>query len=137
MDRYPDFIQYLVVCLVAVYALADGHLLCAPCLASSENHCVEHCDHLHRQTQEVFTSTGCCSDDHSGRPPCNGNDLPAIIVQCSTDELEKLLEIYIVGSVSTVYMEYQPKLVRFHDTPTFHTSAPSLRLHLLYGVLVI
>ena len=135
MDRYPGFVRYFVICLVAVYTLADGHLLCAPCLASSENHCVEHCDLLHRQTQEVFTSPSCCSEDHNGRPLCNGNDLSAIVAQCCTEELVKLLEWHITDCTFAVHAKCRQ--VVLIDVETYYPSALSLRLHLLYGVLVI
>jgi len=137
MDRYPDYVRYLVVCLVAVYTLADGHLLCAPCLASSENHCVEHCEYSHRQTSGVLTSTGCCSDDHNSKKNlCGGNDLPAIVVQCSTEELAKLLEWHMTDCTFATHVKCRPVVLRDAETCYFY-SALSLRLHLLYELLVI
>jgi len=138
MDRYPDFIQYFVVFLVALYTLANGHLLCAPCLSLPTVQHAEHdCSHFYHQTSEVLTSAPCCSDDHNERIPCNSKDLPTIIVQRSADELAKLLKIHIVDSISIVYAKCQSELVRFRSISTFHPPASSLRLHLLYAVLAI
>jgi len=137
MDRYPDSIRYLIACLVAVYALADGHVLCAPCLSSPKIPCTQQeCGHSPRQASGVVTSASCCSDDHEGRNPCNGNDLPAIVVQYSTDELAEFLEIHVADCVFVVPARY--RRVASTDAETYtYSSAPSLRLHLLYEVLVI
>ena len=129
MSCYPDFIRYLTVSLAVLYALAGGHLLCAPCLASSRHIC----EHHQHYTSGILTSANCCSDDHNRRLLCNGNELPAIVVQCSADKLAKLLELH---AGIFVFAEYQPSLPGFHDTLTLYSSARSLRLHLLYGVLL-
>ena len=129
MSCYSDYIRYLVISLAVLYALADGHLLCAPCLASSQHIC----EHSQHHTPGIFTSASCCSDDHNRRLLCNGNDLPAIVVQCSVDELAKLLEFH---AGIFVFAEYQPSLPGLCDSLTLYSSARSLRLHLLYGVLL-
>ena len=129
MDRYSDFVRYLVIFLAALYTLADGHLICAPCLASSQHIC----EYPQHHTPGILTSASCCSDDHNRRLLCSGNDLPAIIAQCCTDKLATLLENSTSGFV---FATYQPTLLGVRDTLTSYSSARSLRLHLLYGVLL-
>ena len=137
MDRYPRTcrhigIRYFAVFLVALHILAGGHVICAPCLSSPVVHHTEHdCGHPHHQASEILTSA-CCSDDHGGKPPCNGNDLPAIVVPSSADELAKLLEIAVADGVSVVHAACRQ--VVFRDTETYYSS---VRLHMLYAVLVI
>jgi len=135
MSRFHVFIRYLAVFLAAVYALADGHLLCAPCLAfPSTRHMKHDCEHSHCPAPELLASA-CCSDNHDGgKFPCNGNDLPAIIVPCYAYEWVMLLDIVLAGSVFVVPAEYPPIQA---ETLVSHSPAPSLRLHLLYEVLVI
>ena len=138
MERYSDSIRYLAVILAALYALAGGHLLCAPCLASPAPQCAGHiCEHSQHRTPGNVTSANCCSDKHGGKSTlCNGNDFPAIVVQCSIYKLIKLLELPIGGFVSTVSAKCQPSLFGIDDAPTFCYPVFSSRLYLLYEVLL-
>ena len=131
MSCYSDSIRYLVISLAVLYALADGHLLCAPCLASAPTQHV--CSHPHLHAPGTLASASCCSDGHNSRLLCSGNSLPAIVVQNSADKLAELLEFY---AGVFVFAEHQPSQPRSCDTLTLYSFARSLRLYLLYGVLL-
>ena|GEM_PF-2245283 len=151
MERYPGIIRYLVIYLVAVCATADGHMLCAPCLASDTSHHAGHdcelpekCKHLLNTGRNVTPSvhsalhsdTCCLSNFDNGKLFCPGNDLPAIVVRCASNELAKVLDKSLAdcGIPATQACAPNPMIGRY--ATTFYSPSPSLRLHLLYGVLL-
>ncbi|MCL2004988.1 MAG: hypothetical protein FWG73_02380 [Planctomycetaceae bacterium] len=139
MDRYPAFIRCFVILLAALYALADGHLLCAPCLANDDTHHVGHdCEHSTLPPMPTVHAATCCLGDFDGgRLLCNGNDLPAITVQCISNEFVKSLEFSLADCGFTVPGEIPVQSnADFCDDSAFLASAHSVRLHLLYGVLL-
>ena len=138
MDRYSDFTKHLALFLAVVYASAGGHTFCAPCYSAySKQHTEHYCVHL-LGTTEIHLSNGCCSDDQGNRRHlCSHSDLPAIVIQRSIAESTKLSEISSENLVFIVSVERPQSLPGSCDTLTFCSSAPSLRLHLLHGVLLI
>ena len=137
MDRYPALIRWFAILLAIFYAVADGHLLCAPCLADDAVHHVGNgCEHSTHPMPTVQPATCCLGEFDGGRLLCNGNDLPAVAAQCATDELLSALMDCSVVFGAVVPVEYLWKAFAFRDAMTFLVSAPSLRLHLLYGVLL-
>ena len=136
MSGFPDSIRYLAVCLVAVYALADGHLLCTLChSANSIEQAAHDCGHSQCLPPEIPSPTHCCSDNCEEHL-CDTAELPDIILSRSGDKPVNPLSVSFVVFNSDISVEYQPSLIGFR-TITSHPSAPSLRLHLLYEVLVI
>ena len=137
MDCYPTSIRYLAVCLVMLYALTGGHFLCALCHFSHSAELTKHdCSHSQCQPPEVPPPTPCCSDNCEGHP-CDTGELPDVILQRTNDES---VNPFLVSSVvfdSDVSLGYQQGHVGYHETITFNLSALSLRLHLLYRVLLI
>ena len=136
MNRYHDFIRYLAVCLIVAYASTGGHVLCAIChFSHSLEHAEHHCGHSQCQPSEVPPPTHCESEPCEGHP-CDIDELPDVILPRSNDEpiSPPSVSSSIVGS--DVSVKYQPSLIDFR-TITSHTDALSLRLHLLYRVLVI
>jgi hypothetical protein len=137
MERYSDRTKCFAVFLAAMYALAGGHLLCASCYFEYATQPAEH-SCVHFQASEIHLSLGCCSDHPGTRNYlCSHNDLPAIIAQRNIIESSELLINSFAGFISVVSSVSQPNLVGFCDTITFNHPAISLRLHLLYEVLLI
>ena len=137
MDRYPAFVKYLAVFLIAAHMLAGGHLLCALCYSA---HVIGYAKHDYGCSRclppEVPPPVHCYSDNCEGHP-CDTGELPAVIVQRNNDESANLSSVFSLVCDSGVFTQYQPSPSSFRDTPAFNSSALVLRLHLLYGVLVI
>jgi len=138
VKRYRGFIRYLSVVLAMVYALSGGHLFCAHFYHSSTTPPSEtDCSHSHCcQTPEERPVSSCCSDGqcHHG---CNDNDLPAVLIQRNIDKSEKPIQSFSAGSAFNAFDECLPHPLGFRDVVAKHPPAPSLRLHLVYGVLLI
>ena len=138
MDRYPAFIRCCVLFLAVFYAAADGHLLCAPCLADDVAHHVGHdCGHSAVPMPTIQTATCCLGEFDGGRLFCNGNDLPAVVVPYTTDEMLKTIMNCFIIFESVLVLEDNRESIDFRNAVTLILFAPSLRLHILYGVLVI
>ena len=136
MERFSNFIRYLAVCLVAVYVLADGHLLCALCHSTCTAEHTEHdCGHSQCPPTEIPSPTHCCSE-HPGGQPCDTNTFAAVIVQRKGNESVKPPVVLPIVFDSDAAVEYQKRLTGLR-TITSQPSASSVRLHLLYEMLVI
>jgi hypothetical protein len=125
MSRYPGSIRYFAVLLALLYVLASGHLLCAHFHCSHSVSLNEHdcaCKHSHQEPEEHC--------DHE----CSIDAQLAIRVPCNVGESVSLLKYFSADFVST---DCPVERIIYRDTFTICSSALSLRLHLLYGVLLI
>ena len=136
MSRYTDFVRYFVVCLVAMFALADGHLFCALCHSTCTADSIEHdCGHSQCPIPEGLP-VYCCSD-HCDEHPCNTDEFSALIVPRKSNESASPPAVSPIIFASDIFAETPAKLPGVRDAEMCCSSALSLRLHLLYGVLVI
>ncbi len=158
MDRYPALLKYLVVCLAFLHTLAGGHIYCCAHVHWTETESgnvadtlftLRHSHHSHqgghrhdhshhRVTDESQDSTCCCQDDPCSHDhACDGNGQQAISTQRSVDEAAKLFPVPLPFFVSIVPVTTPSVATGFHDTIPVPSPALPLRLHLLYGLLLI
>ena len=137
MYRYCDFIRFLAVLLTVVHALSEehllfGHIYCPHATLHSE----VDCGHAHYQPLEKHSTTNDGSDE-----PCDhvwdDDELPVILIQRTVKLLEKPIQDFPIGSVSVASMVCHSDITGFLDAIAVRFSAFSLRLHLVYGVLLI
>ena len=107
MSRYSDFIRYFAVLLAVMYALTDGYLDGAHLYCS---HCTQESEHENNDDEEH-----------------------AVLVQRSVVET-----VCLSQNVSTVFVSVVPvDMNGYRDNVTVSPSALSLRLYLLYSLLLI
>ena len=140
MNHYPDFVKYLVLSLILLHTSAGGHLFCCahahslPLIPCAD----ESCDHSLHQPPNDHPPACCCQDDSCDHQNlCNENEQLVVLALRNADEVAKNLSVPPSVFVSTVPVVYQPFLIGFRDTVAGNPSALPLRLHLLYGVLLI
>jgi hypothetical protein len=124
MNRYPNFIRYLVILLAVLYAVTDGDL------PGTNDRCSHSCP----------LCEGCgenCPDDPCQHECEDDDDEFAVLIQRSDDESVNLLQNFSVGFVSVVPAKCPPEIAGFRDVISVCPSALSLHLYLSYGSLLI
>ena len=158
MDRYPASLKYLVVLLAFLHTLAGGHAYCCDHVHCSEYesgdmadalltlrhshhaHPGGHYDHAHHHaTDEPLNSNCCCCQDDpcDHDHGCNGSGQQAISPPRSADDALEQLQAPISFFVCTVPVTPPSVSTGFYETVSVPSPALPLRLHLLYGLLLI
>ncbi len=158
MDRYPASLKYLVVLLAFLHTLAGGHAYCCVHVHWSETesgnvtdtilglrhshhaHPGGHHNHSHHHaTDEPLNSNCCCCQDDpcDHDHGCNGSGQQAISPPRSADDASEQLQAPISFFVFTVPVTPPSIATGIQDTVSIPSPALPLRLHLLYGLLLI
>ncbi len=154
MDRYPSLLKFLVVFLTVLHTLAGGPLYCCaqghrPETDRKDIECghvadaflmlchSHHHDHAyHAMNASPDSICRRCQDDPCHHV-CDGGDFQAICPSRNVDETWEHFLISSSFSVVTVPVTLQAVSIGYQDAVPISSSALPLRLHLLYGLLLI